>query len=324
MKASESNLSNIININFFYKYGLYFLFIFLIIIFTILSKDFLTFDNIIYILLLTAPYGITVVGMTFVILTAGIDLSVGSIVFASGVTAIICGNAGFGVLISIFAAIVTGMIVGFINGLLISKWKIVPFLNTLATMMLVRGAALLYSSEGFVVIDDPRFMEVVTQWKLLGIPIIVFVFIIIAALGQIILRKTPIGWHLYAIGNNPMAAQKIGINVNRLTLLVYMICGTLAGLSGFIQVSLVGAVTSNFGTGQEFTIISATVLGGVSLFGGKGKILPGAVIGILIFTIIENALVLISANPYFYTIIRGFVIFLAVMLDSITNRGELR
>ncbi len=324
MIKDEAVKKKTINFDNFYRYGLYVIFAVLMIVFSIISEDFLTFDNIIYILLLTAPYGIMVVGMTFVILTAGIDLSIGSIVFGSGVVAIICGNANMGVLLSILVAVAAGMIVGLLNGYLISKWKIVPFLNTLAMMMIVRGVTMLYSSEGFMVIQDERFMQLVTECKVFGIPVIVILFMIIAIAGQILLSKTSFGWHLYAIGNNIAAAKKIGIKVELLTLLVYTICGALAGLSGFIQVSLVGAVTSNFGTGEEFTIVSATVLGGVSLFGGKGKILPGAVIGILIFIIIENALVLIDANPYLYTIIRGVIIFLAVMLDSIKNEGESR
>lgn len=311
-------------VNHFYKYGLYVLFILLNAVFIITAPHFSSYDNIRSVLVATAPLGLSVVGMTFVILAGGIDLSVGAIVFTSAMVAVMSGNAGLGFGLSFLFSFLAGVLAGFVNGFVISKWRLVPFLATLATMTLFRGIMLLFTGEGYLIHNDPMFAEIISNFKILGLPLTVYFFVLVAVVGQIILKKTPFGWHLYAMGNNYNAAKKIGINVRWHTIAIYTISGALSGLSGFAFSSMVGSVSSNFGTGQEFQIISATVLGGVSLFGGKGNILPGAIIGIFIFTIIEDAMVLMSANPYFHIVVRGVIIFIAVMLDCVGNKGELR
>ena len=141
---------------------------------------------------------------------------------------------------------------------------------------------------------------------------------------QIVLSKTKYGWHLRATGCNSDAARKIGINVTIITFSVYVINGAMVALNGFIYLGMIGQIAANFGWGQEFLAISATILGGISLSGGKGNIWPGAIIGIFIITIIENGMTLISTNPYSYQIVRGGIIFLAVLLDARRYKGPLR
>lgn len=314
LKSSDFWLSNV----------RYIVFLGLIVLFCILSPKFYSWNNISNLLLTTTPYAIAVVGMTFIILTAGIDLSVGAIILLSGSVAVYAANAGCNFGMSLLLAMATGFGAGCLNGLLIAKFKFVPFLATLATMSFFKGFILQFGSSGYIMCKSPDFMMTVTQMKFIGIPVVVFILVAIIIFAYLILKKTPFGWHLYAVGNNEEAASKIGIKVTRIKFMVYALAGMLIGLSGFLNMCMVGAVPTNFGDGQEFTIISATVLGGVSLFGGKGNVFPGAIVGIFIFTIIENGMTILSANAFFYTVVRGIVIFIAIMIDSINNKGDLR
>ncbi|MCL1895221.1 MAG: ABC transporter permease, partial [Clostridiales bacterium] len=263
-------------------------------------------------------------GMTFVIITAGIDLSIGAVIFACGTVSVLAGNAGLGFFGSLVVTVLVGAGIGALNGLLIAKWKLIPILVTLATMNFFRGMVLVFTNERTPIHEDPAFRAFVYNQDVFGIPVVVILFFAIAAVAQYVLAKTKYGWHLRTVGFNAEAARKAGIKVAALTFSVYLICGILVSLNGFIYLGMIGQIAANFGIGQEFLVISATVLGGVSLSGGKGNVLPGAIVGIFIITIIENGMGLVSANPYAYAIVRGGVVFLAVFLDSIRYRGPLR
>jgi ribose transport system permease protein len=310
-------------IEYFYKYGLYIVFVLLVMVFSILTPNFLKIDNILNIILQSSSLGIAVVGISFVILTAGIDISLGSTMFFSAVTTAFFATRNLNIFILLALSLICGAVIGAINGLVISRWRVVPFIATLATMSVWRGIAVALSGNkiAFFTGESAKFL---TKTRIVGVPIIVIVFIIIAIAGQYVLKFTEFGRQIYAIGNNKAIAEMIGINVRSKVFIVYLIAGVLAGLSGLIASVQVGAVIPTFGKNQEFIIISSAVLGGVSLFGGKGSIIPGAFIGVLIITCIENGLVLINADPYFYQITRGLVIFIAVMVDCIRNKGELR
>jgi len=311
-------------LDYFYEYGIVILVIVLFSVFSILSPKFLEPKNIVNLLIAVTPMGIVVIGMALVIISGGIDISAGSIVFACAAVSVLCGNAGFGFALTLLLAVVTGCVAGAINGFVISRWKTAPLITTLATMALFRGIILLLTQEGYIIHEDPIFSDIILGTKIFGLPVIVLFFILFAIAGQYILNRTKYGWHLYAMGNNMEASEKLGINVRRITFSVYMVNGLLAGLSGFIYMGMIGALTSGFGNGQEFIMITAAVLGGVSLSGGKGKIFPGAVFGILVTMTIENGLNFISASPFAYTIVRGIVIYLAIMIDSIRNEGKLQ
>jgi len=317
-------MSTEIRLDYFYKYGILIVFAALFITMSLLSPQFLTVENMKSLLITTVPMGIAVVGMTFVIMTAGIDLSIGAVIFACGTVSVLAGNAGFGFVGALAITIVVGAGIGALNGVLIAKWKLIPILVTLATMNFFRGMVLVFTNERTPIHEDTVFRTFVYNTELFGVPVVVILFFAIAIFAQFVLAKTKYGWQLRSVGINIEAARKIGINVTAIIFSVYLICGVLVSLNGFIYLGMIGQIAANFGIGQEFLVISATVLGGVSLSGGKGNVLPGAIVGIFIITIIENGMGLISANPYAYAIVRGGVVFLAVFLDSIRYRGPLR
>lgn len=305
------------------KYGFYIFFVILIAVFGALSPKFLTFNNIIGVLLQSASVGIAAAGMCFVLITGGIDLSAGSIIFFS---ATVCG-ALIGKEVSfawvLLISVLCGALVGAINGLLIARFKMVPFISTLATMTACRGLTLCISEAKAQYLSG-SLQNMIMNAKVLGIPAVVLAMLAVMLLGHIVLRYTPYGRQLYALGHNDAAASMIGIHVVRNKFFAYLLAGVTAGIAGLISAIRVGAVMPSLGQGQEFVIISSVVLGGVSLFGGKGNIFPGVFIGVLIISCIENGLVLINADPYLYTIVRGAVIFLSVLIDSIQNKGEAR
>jgi ribose/xylose/arabinose/galactoside ABC-type transport system permease subunit len=310
-------------VSFLPKYGFYLFFAVIVVTFGLLSPKFLTFDNIIGILLQSTSVGIAVVGMAFVIITSGIDLSVGSTIFLSATA---CGyliGKGAGVFPVILVSITCGAIMGCVNGLAVTVFKITPFIATLATMTACRGMTLVFSRAKAQYLTGD-IQNLIMKSTIADIPVIVICMLLIFIFGDIVLKKTSFGRQLYAIGHNDTAARNIGINVTAIKFTAYVTAGITAGIAGLISSVRVGAVMPALGLRQEFIVISCAVLGGVSLFGGKGHILPGALIGVLIISCIEDGLVLLNANPYFYTVIRGFVIYLSVMIDSIQNKGELR
>ncbi len=308
----------------FYKYGLYMVFVALFVTFSIFNKEFISIANIINLLQQSSAPAIAAVGVVFVLVSGGIDISIGSTIYLTAALVTMATNAGLGLIPAILLVLITGGIIGCLNGFMIAKLHMVPIIVTLAMMFIIRGFTLAITN-----IEMQYFMnpvgDFIARYRLFGIiPIIVITMIIVLAIGQFVLSYTAFGRHLYAMGNNSVAALKAGIRFKRNSFLVYIISGALAGLAGLVGGAQVGGVTTTYGSGQEFLVISACVLGGVSLFGGKGRIFPGAFLGVLIVMGIENGLVMASANVYLYTIIRGMVIFLAVMVDCLRNTSELR
>lgn len=307
-------------VNYFYKYGIYIILILLILLFSLQSKQFLTLNNFINILQQSAALGIATAGMILVMLTAGIDISVGSVMYFASCLAGIAISRDMGLIPAILIALVGGGVIGALNGLAVAKFNIVPFITTLATMGIARGLGLVISRARILFFFD--ISKIIAGSRFLGIPVTVYLLMVVLITGNFLLRKTQFGRQLFAIGNDKLGAKKIGINVERKIFLAYFVCGILAGLAGIISSAQVSAVTPSFAIGTEFVVISAAVLGGTSLFGGKGNILPGALTGVLIVTIIENGLNIVNASPYTYPVVRGAVIFLAVMVDSLKNSGE--
>jgi len=312
-------------LDYFYKYGLFIVFIVLVILFSNLNKNFFTVRNSINLLQQTTSTGIAAVGLVFVMLTGGIDVSIASVVFMTSVIVATLTSNGLGMAGAFFVAIGCGALIGCVNGFLCAKLKMVPLIVTLAMLYIIRGTAI--SIVGIRQVDFTNPVgTTLARMRVFGglLPIIVLVLVVAMFIGQFILVKTSFGRQLFAIGNNKIAAEKMGIKVERNIFISYILCGAFAGLSGLISGAQVGGISPTFATGTEFIIISATVLGGVSLFGGKGSVFPGAFLGVLIIMCIENGLVMASANMYAYTIVRGIVIFVAVLLDSVRNVGELR
>jgi ribose transport system permease protein len=310
--------------DYFYKYGLYIVLAVLIVIFSSLNHNFLSTNNAINLLQQTASTGIAAAGLVFVLITGGIDISMGSTIFLTSVIAATLTDRGLGLAGAIAVSIGCGAIIGCINGFFIAKLRLVPLIVTLASLYIIRGTAIAIVGIKTTFFNNPVGV-MIARTRLLGvIPVVVLILAITLIITQFVLSRTLYGRQLFAIGNNKLGAEKMGIKVSRNVFISYVICGALAGLSGLVSGAQVGGISPTFASGQEFIIISSTVLGGVSLFGGRGKAFPGAFIGVLIIMCIENGLVMARTNMYAYTIVRGIVIFMAVMLDSLRNKGETR
>lgn len=312
------------------RYGVYVIFVFLVIFFGVMNHRFASLDNALLLLQQASPIGIAVIGMAFVLIVAGLDLSVAQNMYLSAVLVAIAMDAmrEAGTLGTVWSFVIifgialsVGAIIGSLNGVLVARWKIVPFLATLATQGIARGAALIASHSKVYFVPE---LAPISNGRWLNFPVVTMILLALILVFDYVLRRTTYGRQLMAIGNDSAAAQKIGINVDRNVFLTYLICGVLAGLAGVLAAGQGGAIAVYFHQGDEFLIISSAVLGGISLFGGKGSVLPGALIGIILVGTIVNGMTMLNASPYAYTIVRGAVIFLAVMVDSINYKGELR
>lgn len=285
-----------------------------ILVFSLLSPSFFTLQNFINILVQASALTIIATGMTLVLLTAGIDLSVGSVMFVTGVISGKLAVAGWSIGLVIPFTWIIGLLFGMLNGLFIIRLKIVPFIVTLATFYVGRGLGLLISETRAVNLPD-AFLQIGSA-KVAGVPLPVIIMIVVVAAAHILLNNTVFGKQVYAVGNDQEKALKAGVNVNGILLSVYVISGFCAALGGVVATAQLGAVSPTFGLQSEFVAIAAAVLGGTSLFGGKGNVFPGTVIGALLIQSIQSGLVIINANPYLYPLITGAIIFLVVLADS--------
>lgn len=310
-------------VDLFCRYGLYIIFLLVILYFATKSDRFLTVHNAITIVQLASALGIATVGMFFVLITGGVDISVASNMYFSAVVgSYLLNNMGLPIWISFIVATLCGSLIGCINGLFVARFKLVPFITTLASMSIARGLGLLVSGQKLIVLNAEGFM--VANTRFLGVPIMAYLFLAVVLIGHFILTRTQFGRQLFACGNNLAGANKIGINGSKVVFMAYLICGSLAGLAGMVNACNLTSINQNFAIGDEFVVISSAVVGGASLFGGRGKILPGALIGIIMIQVIINGLTIMNASPYAYTVVRGLIIFAAVMVDSISYSGEIR
>jgi ribose transport system permease protein len=209
---------------------------------------------------------------------------------------------------------------GALNGLAVTRLGIKPFVVTLSTLYIGRGFALWLTETR--ALNLPESLLAVGSARFAGVPVPVLVLGTVLVAAHLTLQRTPFGRHLYAIGADPEVARRAGLPVKRLTLAAYAICGLLAALGGAVAVAQLGAVSPTFGRDREFAAISAAVLGGVSLFGGRGSVLPGVLLGALLMQTVENGLVIVNADPYLYPMVMATVIFVAVLLDSLKARAR--
>ncbi|EMB9228605.1 ribose ABC transporter permease [Vibrio harveyi] len=292
--------------------------LFLIVVVSFLNPNFFTVDNILNILRQTSVNAIIAVGMTLVILTAGIDLSVGSVLALCGAFAASMIALEVPVLISVPTALFAGAALGAISGIIIAKGKVQAFIATLVTMTLLRGVTMVYTdgrpiSTGFTDTAD-AFAWFGTGYAL-GIPVPVWLMVIVFAAAWYLLNHTRFGRYVYALGGNESATRLSGINVDRVKIGVYAICGMLAALAGIIVTSRLSSAQPTAGMGYELDAIAAVVLGGTSLMGGKGRIM-GTLIGALIIGFLNNALNLLDVSSYYQMIAKAVVILLAVLVDN--------
>jgi ribose/xylose/arabinose/galactoside ABC-type transport system permease subunit len=304
-------------------YGLYVVFLGVIIFFAVKNPKFLSRNNAITVLQMSSTLGIVVVGMFFVLIGAGIDISVASnMYFAAVVSAMLLNTYKIPILLCFAVAVFCGALIGCVNGALIARLRIFPFIITLATMSIARGLGLYFSDQKLMVLDPSSF--VVSKTRLLGVPLVAYIFITTAVIGHILLKYTQFGRQLFACGDNYTGAVKIGVRGPRVIFFSYLICGACAGLAGMVNACNLSSISNNFAIGDEFVVISASVVGGASLFGGKGKMIPGAFVGIIMIQVILNGLTLAQGSPFAYQVARGVIIFIAVMVDSLKYSGELR
>ena len=288
--------------------------------FSVLSPRFLELSNLVNIAVQSASLGILATGMTFVLLTAGIDLSVGSLMFVSAALAGKLVIAGWPLPAAFAVVVVAGLVGGALNGLAVTRLGIKPFVVTLSTLYIGRGFALWLTETR--ALNLPDALLAVGSARIAGVPVPVLALGAVLIAAHLTLQRTPFGRHLYAVGADPEAAHRAGLPVKRLVLAAYAICGLLAALGGAVAVAQLGAVSPTFGRDREFAAISAAVLGGVSLFGGRGSVLPGVLLGALLMQTVENGLVIVNADPYLYPMAMATVIFVAVLLDSLKARAR--
>jgi ribose transport system permease protein len=303
----------------------------LCIILSILSDKFLTVDNAWNVMRQISVNVCISVGMTLVILTSGIDLSVGSILAFSG--AVTAGLLKFGLEFDTFnlfvgftllGAVVSGIVVGggfgYFNGWMITRFKVPPFVATLAMLAIARGGTMLWTG-GFPITGlGESFGFIGTGW-FAGIPMPVWISIVIVAIAVLITTKTKLGRHIYAIGGNESASKLSGININRVKIYVYTIAGALAAIGGLIVTARLDSAQPNAGMSYELDSIAAVVIGGTSLSGGRGTIM-GTVQGALIIGVLNNGLVLLNVSPFWQQVIKGFVILLAVIIDKVNTKKD--
>lgn len=291
----------------------------LCIVITIVTPNFLSVSNITNVFTQVSVNAIIAIGMTFVILTGGIDLSVGStLAISSAVGASIVKSTG-NVFLAIIVAAVIGIAVGLINGLLVSKVKLQAFIVTLATMTIFRGATLVFT-DGTPISKLPEAFVKIGNGKLGFMPIPVIITIIIAIIAVYALSQTRFGRYLYALGGNEDASRLSGINTDKIKTLVYVVSGFASAIAGVIITSRIGSASPNAGTGFELDAIAAVVIGGTSLAGGEGTI-TGTLIGALIIGVLNNGLNLMNVSPFYQSIVKGLVILIAVLLDKKSRKN---
>ena len=286
------------------------------------TDKFLTVDNLLQQGRFMAEVGLIAIPMTYIIITGGIDLSVGSIL---GLTAIVLGwtwqELGFPLEMAIITGIVSGTVAGFVNGLFIVRVGVPPLIMTLATLALYRGLAE-GISEARSARGYPEWFFELGQGELLGIPTQLWLLIVAVVAFGIILARTRLGRALYAIGNNETGARFSGLTVNRYLLFIYTFSGFMSAVAGYIFVSRVSTTRSDMGTGIELDVIAAVVLGGTSIFGGTGSI-PGTIIGVVLIQLLKNGLALTGVTSDATIVVIGSVLIFAILVNNfVQSRRE--
>lgn len=301
------------------KWGIYIALLLLIILMAIFAPNFLSIKNGLNIAQAVSINAVIAAGMTVVILTAGIDLSVGSIVAASGVATVLLLNASIPTPIAALVAILVGSLIGLINGVVIAYLALPAFIVTLGALTYTRGIA--YSMHGGPVqIAGESGIESIGNGSIGGIPMPVFIMIFVYWFFWFILERTKFGRHIYAVGGNAQAARLAGINVKKVLMSAYIISGITAGLAGLMFASRVRSGQVTAGEGYELDAITAVILGGTSLFGGRGRIF-GTLIGALLIGVLSNGLVLMGVPIYTQLMIKGSVIIFAVAIDTLRSKS---
>ncbi len=295
--------------------------ILLFIVFSIASPNFFQFDNIVSIILATCVNGVLALGITFIIITAGIDLSIGTVMtFSAVMTGILVTNLKLPIIIGVIGGLIAGALCGFVNGLAVSKMKLPPFIATLGMMQITKGLSLVLSGTKPIYFNDtPAFRQISMGNIIPGFPNAVLIFAAAAIIASIILTKTVFGRYTFALGSNEEATRLSGVKVDSWKIAVYSFGGICAGLAGVMMASRLNSAQPALGAGYEMDAISAAVIGGTSLSGGEGTIL-GTVIGAFIISVLTNGLRILSVPQEWQTVVTGVIVIGAVYMDILRRR----
>ena len=328
-RMKKINISNVIK-----NYGIALVLVVIVIVLTILRPNFINPANLIEIMRQVSFTGIVAVGMTFVLLSGGIDLSVGSNVgLAVAVCALIMsgrpvplevtGGVNINPILGIVVGILASTSVGIINGALINEIKIPPLITTLAMLEIVRGVIYVMTGAMPIYENFEEYFRFIGQGNIGPIPVPVILFLVTMLAGSIVLNKTVYGRYIYSMGGNAEVARLSGINVRKISYSVYMLSGFICGIAGIALLSRLNSGLPRAAVGYEFVVITACVLGGVSIAGGEGR-LSGVFFGVLIMGVVSNGLIQLNLSEFYQMIIKGVVLLLAVGFDTMSNTRKRR
>lgn len=304
------------------KVGVYFLLLIVIVIFAMLSDVFLSVNNIKNIGKQVSMIGICAVGISAVMLTGGIDISCGSIIaLVTVVGAWVMTNLGWNMWAAIVICLILGAALGCWNGVVITYFKLPPMIATLAMQTIARGIGFIIT-EGTPIYGLPEEIKSIAQGEICGLPVPILIMVAVFALGYWFLEKTYIGRRIYALGGNAEAARLSGINVDRITILVYTISSLMSAVAGIVMLSRINSGQPNAAQAYEMNVIPSAVLGGISLNGGEGKIL-NVIAGVLIMGCLSTGMTIIGLNEYWQYIVKGVVLTITVAIDN-AQKGKLK
>lgn len=325
--GTKKSVFNAANMQKFLAFGAL---IILLLFFSMASPFFLTFDNIVSIMLSTCVNGILALGIIFVIITGGIDLSIGTVMtFSSVMAGVMITTMGMPLWFGILIGILTGAFCGFVSGTVVSRLKLQPFIATLGVMMITKGLSLVLSGTKPIYFSDTPAFRKITVGSIIkfgaegkySIPNGIFIFLGMAVIAAIILNKTKLGRYNFAIGSNEEATRLSGVNVVKWKTAIYSLCGAFAGVAGIVMAARLDSAQPALGQGYELDAIASVVIGGTSMVGGEGTIL-GTVIGAFIISTLTNGLKVMGVAQEWQIVITGCVLVLAVLLDTIRKRGN--
>lgn len=303
-----------INIGSFRELLLVGVLILLCIVWSAMNSQFISLNNITNILRQASYTAIAAVGMTMVIVIGEIDLSAGSLVCASGlVGASVCKGTG-SVILAVLAAVAVGLMVGLLNGVLCAYGRLPGFIATLASMTILRGLAYIYTSGNSVVWGNENFTKIGTGYVGI-IPIPVILMVVVIVFGYILTSKMKFGRYIYAVGGNSDASRYSGISVEKVKIIVYMVMGVLTAVAGLIITARLGSGQPSAGKDFEMDCITAAVVGGTSMSGGRGKVF-GTIVGVLLLTVLTNGMTLVGINTYWQQVLKGVIIVVSVLADT--------
>lgn len=300
----------------FKNFGATIALIILVVVIGTISPQFRTVNNIFSLLRQSSVNGLIAFGMTFVILTGGIDLSVGAVLALSTVFAASMISAGVPVPVAMLISLIIGIVLGLISGFLVSKGRLQPFIATLVTMTIYRGITMIYTNgKPISNLGNSEFLKFIGRGEFLGIPVPVWILLVTFLIFFFLLKKTVLGRKIYAVGSNQKAAAIAGVNINKIKLFVYSVSGFMSALAGIILLSRLGSAQPVLGIGYELDAIAAVALGGTSLSGGRGRFY-GTLIGVLIIAVLNNGLNILGVSSYYQDVAKGIVILIAVLSDK--------